>query len=326
MSSPGSKKLSILYILEILRDYSDENHLLTQAEIARKLFNIYGLDVERKSIAANIDYLIDCGYDIIKKQSGCYLCGREFEPSEVQFLVDAIFSSKSINSKQARELANKFSKYLSIYQRKQYNYIYKLDEINRSTNKELFYNIDIINEAIENKKQICFNYRRFNYKNVSLKEKKYVVNPYFLVTNQGKYFLVCNFDYFDEIANYKVDRIYNIKILDKELKPITKLKGFEKGFDISKYINENIYMFSTQTIEAVVKLFGERTPEQVEEWFGKNARFFEKENELYASIRANETSLVYWCIQYGEGVELIEPKETREKIKNIVNLIQKKYE
>ena len=41
MSSPGSKKLSILYILEILRDYSDENHLLTQAEIARKLFNIY---------------------------------------------------------------------------------------------------------------------------------------------------------------------------------------------------------------------------------------------------------------------------------------------
>ena len=323
---PGNKKLLILYILEILKDYSDENHLLSQNDIMQKLYSIYGVECDRKSVGSNIDSLIDFGYDIIKTRKGSFLAEREFEPSEVQFLVDAVFSSRSISSKHSIDLAKKISATLSNYQRKQYNYVYKSNELNRTSSKELFYNIDIINEAIEKDKQIQFNYKKTTYKNTNLKEKTYVVNPYYLINNQGKYFLVCNYDYFDEIGNYKVERICNIKILDFPRKPINKLKGFENGFDIAKYSNENIYMFSSKSINATIKLSGDRATIPVDEWFGKNARFFEEDNTIYANINVNETSLIYWCIQYGEGVELIEPKETREKIKNIVNLIQKKYE
>lgn len=62
-----------------MRDYSDENHLLSQSEIVRKINNIYGMICERKSIGSNIDSLIDFGYDIIKTNSGSYLASREFE-------------------------------------------------------------------------------------------------------------------------------------------------------------------------------------------------------------------------------------------------------
>ena len=325
MSIPGSKKLSIFYILDILRDYSDENHLLCQNEIAKKLYSIYGMECERKSIGANIDSLIDLGFDIIKTQAGCYLCGREFEPSEIQFLIDAVFSSKSIDSRHSRELANKLSKFLSSYQRKQYNYVYKANEINRTDNKELFYNIDVINEAIEKGKQIKFTYNRFYYKEPEKKKKPYVINPYYLINNQGKYFLVCNYDYYNEIANYKVDRICNIEILDTDAKPVTKLKGYEKGFDIAKYANENIYMFGTKTINATVKILSNWATAYVDEWFGKNARFYEKDGEIFADITANETSLLYWCLQYGEGVELLEPKESREQIKKVLSEMNKRY-
>ena len=325
MSIPGSKKLSIFYILDILRDYSDENHLLSQNEIAKKLYSIYGMECERKSIGANIDSLIDLGFDIIKTQAGCYLCGREFEPSEIQFLIDAVFSSKSIDSRHSRELANKLSKFLSSYQRKQYNYVYKANEINRTDNKELFYNIDVINEAIEKGKQIKFTYNRFYYKEPEKKKKPYVINPYYLINNQGKYFLVCNYDYYNEIANYKVDRICNIEILDTDAKPVTKLKGYEKGFDIAKYANENIYMFGTKTINATVKILSNWATAYVDEWFGKNARFYEKDGEIFADITANETSLLYWCLQYGEGVELLEPKESREQIKKVLSEMNKRY-
>lgn len=325
MSLPNNKKLSILYTLQILKDYSDEKHLLSQNEIAKKIYNLYGMECERKSIGTNIDSLIDFGYDIVKNSSGCFLASREFETSEIRFLIDAVFSSKSIDSRHSRELANKLSNLLSSYQRKQYKYIYKADELNRTNNKELFYNIDIINEAIEKNKQIQFEYNRFCYKENNKRKKPYIVNPYCLINNQGKYFLVCNYDYFDEIGNYKLERIHNIKILDTDIKPIKQVKGFENGLDIAKYANENIYMFATNSVNATIQIYDDWATAYVEEWFGKNATFYEKDNKIYADVVANESSLIYWCLQYGEVIELITPITTREKIKDILKEMSKRY-
>ena len=176
MPSDSNKKLSILYVLKVLQEYSDENHLLKQQEIADKIESIYGLKCERKSIANNIDCLIDFGYDIIKTtKNGCYLATRDFEISEVSFLVDAIFSCKSISSKQAKDLAQKLSNMLSFYERKKYNYVYKTDEISRTNNKQIFYNIDTIHRAIEENKQISFIYNKYDIDGnlVPRKEKPY---------------------------------------------------------------------------------------------------------------------------------------------------------
>ena len=110
MASESNKKLSILYTLEILKEYSDENHLLTQSDIISKINQVYGMECERKSIAMNIESLIELGFDIIKvPHKGCFMGERVIEPSEVSFIVDALFSSKSINGKQAKDLAEKIS-------------------------------------------------------------------------------------------------------------------------------------------------------------------------------------------------------------------------
>ncbi len=324
----SNKKMSLLCILKVLQEYSDENHPLTQAQIISKIVNNYGLELERKSISANIDSLIDFGFDIIKTDKGCFLGQREFEPSEVSFLIDAVFSSRSIDSKRSRELAEKISKFLSINERKKYKYICKSDEIIRTDNKQLFYTIDVLNEAIEKGKKVQFNYNRF-YFDKETREKKnakpYVINPYFLINNQGKYYLVCNYDYYDEIANYKVELISNIKILDDDVKPITKLKGCEKGVDMAKYANENIYMFHNKTISATLKIENEYSAEYIMEWFGKNAKFYQKDNITYADVTANEQALIYWCLQYGDTIELVEPKDTRDEIKKKIEILNKRY-
>ena len=328
MSQPNNKKLSILYILNILKTYSDENHLLTQADIAKKLYSLYGMECERKSISANIDSLIDYGYDIVKSSNGCYLASRELEPSEVVFLTDAVFSSRSVSSKHAKELSSKLQSFLSVYNRKKHNYVYKADEINRSANKQLFYNIEVIEQAISEGKQIRFNYNRYYFnpeKNKRKSSKSYVVNPYFMINNQGKYYLVCNYDYFDEIANYKLDLITNIEIVDNAVKPITQVKGFENGIDIAKYVNENVYMFGGKSIVAKIKILDDYVANYVNEWFGSNASFYTVDDELFATIHANEESLVYWCMQYSKSVVLITPTDTRERIKNMLQQALNNY-
>lgn len=328
MALASNKKLSIFYILKILKEYSDDNHLLTQSQIADKLYSIYGMECERKSISTNIDSLIDLGFDIIKTSNGCYLASREFEPSEIAFLIDAVFSSKSINSKHSKELAQKLSNMLSKYKRTNYKYIYKADEINRTDNKQLFYTIDVLHQAIEENKQVEFNYNRYYFdedKNDKKKQRKYLVNPYFLINNQGKYYLVCNYDYFDKIANYKIDLITNIKIVDKPIKPITKLQGCENGIDIAKYANENIYMFNNKTVTAILRIDKEYSANYVQEWFGNNAKFFKKDDKVFAEVKANEQALVFWCLQYGESIELVSPQQTRDLIKEQAIKLHKRY-
>lgn len=72
----------------------------------------------------------------------------------------------------------------------------------------------------------------------------------------------------------------NIQI--KEDWPIKKMKKLENGpkdFSISKYINDHIYMFGGETIEAELELDGAWGILIVRDWFGKNAQISRKNNK-----------------------------------------------
>ena len=329
MASSSNKKLSIFYVLKILEKYSDENHFLTQEDIVKKIYSTYGMECERKSIGASLESLEELGYDIVKvPRKGCFLGERNFEKSEVSYLVDAVFTSRAIPSGHARRLAEKVSSNLSMYEAKKYKYIFKADEISRSDNKQLFYTIDVINQAIELGKKIRFKYNKYVQNNqieARKNGKMYLVNPYFMVNSQGKYYLVCNYDYYDTLSNYRMEMITDIEIVDKDIKRINEVKGYEKGINIAEYVNENIYMFGGAHVDACLRLEDEKAVNYVIDWFGKNAKIYSKNNILYADIKTNEQALIYWAMQYGEVVEIISPLSTREKMKEIINKMYKKY-
>lgn len=331
-----SKRFTRFRVFEILNDYTNSEKHLKHTEIQEKLKSIYNIHIERKNIRDCIDDINYLGkpygiYVNSEKGDGAFLLSRFFEKSEIRFLIDAVFSSKSIDQKQALNLTNKLQKFLSKDDRKSFSYLSKSCEVARTNNKQVFYNIDIILDAIEKGKRIKFKYNRYYIdvsKNEKMKNRKLVASPYYLVNNQGKYYLVCNNNYFKDIANYKIERMTDIEILDEDTRPIKSLQGCENGFDIVKYTNENIYMFSTNSIDAKIRIDDEYCISYVQDWFGENARIYKnkQDGEVYADIHGNEQSLIYWCLQYGEGLELIQPISTRQKIKNILDNMKKKYE
>lgn len=328
----SNKKLTILCMLEILRKYSDESHPLTQAEIVKKLNAIYGVECERKSVGMSLDSLIDFGLDIVKlEKGGCYLGAREFESSEIAFLVDAVFASKNISSKHAKDLALKLSDLRSVYEQKHFRYLYKADEISRTVNKSLFLNIDIINEAIDKGRKVEFKYNFYVSDKIlkARRDKFYIINPYFMLNNNGKYYLVCNREGFSEVSNYKLDYMTDIRLSDEPVKPVTELPGYEKGLDIARYANENVYMFGDKAFGITLKLADDWAVSNVLDWFGKNARIYSKQTgektEIFADITASERAVIYWSLQYGQAVEIISPEKTREKISDMAEQIAGKY-
>lgn len=326
MANPDNKKLLILYVLEILKDYSDEDHPLLQKEIADKIFTRYGMDCERKAVAANINCLEEFGYDIERiKNKGVYLGEREFEPSEIAFLVDSVFSSKIINAKQSRELAEKLYRPLSIRQRKTFNYIYKADEISRTDNNLIFYNIEVIKSAIEQKKKVEFDYNSYTLKKET-ETKKRVVSPYFMINSQGKYYLVGTFRKDWGLTNFRIERMTGITVSGEKAEPIESVKGYENGVDIAEYANENIYAFGGESVKATLRLTGDYIVNAVYEWFDDRANVYERNGEIFATVCANERALIYWCMQYGESVELLSPEKTRKKLCKIISSMKERYE
>ncbi len=99
-----NKKMLNMLILNILKDYTDEEHPLMQQEIIDLLRRHYSMDCDRRSIRNNIQSLKNMGYEIIMTRRGCYLSEREFDDAELRMLIDSVLFSKSILGKQAERL------------------------------------------------------------------------------------------------------------------------------------------------------------------------------------------------------------------------------
>ena len=64
-----------------------------------------------------------------------------------------------------------------------------------------------------------------------------------MVAVNDKYYLICNVDKYDNVAHFRVDRMTDIKMLQKKVKPQKQVKGLENGIDLPKHVMEHIYMF-----------------------------------------------------------------------------------
>lgn len=226
-------------------------------------------------------------------------------------------------------LSKKIYSTLSKYEQKDYSYIHKSTEITRTTNKEFFYNIDIITEAIKTNKKIKFNYLIYNNKGKLIERRdghNYIVSPYFLVNNFGKYYLICNIDKYEDHTNFRLDYISNIELTSEDRKPIPNVKTLGENFDINKHINDHVYMFGGNIITAKVLIKKDYAITYIYDWFGKNATIRTEDEKLYAYIKTDDRAFLYWALQYCEEFKVIEPEYLKKQIIEHTKEILKDYE
>lgn len=327
-----NKKASILLILKVLEEYSDEEHYLTHQQIIDKVYEAYDIQLERKSVAFAIELLQELEYDINKGPHGGFaLLSRNLDNTEIQFIVDAIFSSKSLTGKQAKQLADKISGELSIYQKKNYAYLNKTTELSRSANKEFFYNIDIIHEAIKQNKRVGFQYLTYDKSGNPIPRKdgfQYIVSPYFLVNNFGRYYLICNYrEKYHAIQTFRIDYMMNIEIKeDWPIKRIETLEGMkDKNFSLSEYLNDHIYLFGGDVITAELLIEEEWAIQYIRDWFGDRAKIKNKSDSIIATVKCNEIALIYWIMQYGEYIKVLSPQSLINKVLETAHRTIDKY-
>ncbi len=325
-----SKKALPFLILRILTDYTDKKHYITQKDILSKLKQLYNFEAERKSISSNLKFLIEMGFDIVenKPKGGVSLISRKFDLTQVQYLIDSVFSSKSISGKHAKEIAESLSSNLSIYERRSYSYINKSEDINRSNNKEIFYNIELIHEAIIDKKQISFKYLTYTKDGKAIENYDgylYRVNPYFLINNYGRYYLLCSYKKEYKLSVFRIDYMVNVSKTSEKMTPIEEIDSKYKNFSIAKYLNEHIYIFGGESCTARIEVLDEKAVKYIKDWFSYDTNFFTKDGRTYTDVTCNKNALIYWALQYGKYVKVIFPLDVVNVIKENIQLMLKNY-
>ena len=301
MYATANKKMLNMLILDILREYSDENHKLTQQEIIRLLKSNYDMECDRRSVKNNVLYLKELGYDIYM-DGGYYLGEREFEDAELRMLIDSVLFSKNLTQKQAKTLIEKLRAMGNRYFPAKVSHISNLPDMQHADNKQLLYVLDTVNDAISERKKISFIYNDYdiNFKLKPRRDIEYIVNPYQMVANNGHFYLVANYDKYDDISHYRLDRMTGVKILDEKVKPQKEIKDFQNGFNLPKHMAEHIYMFSGSSVP-VRMLTNEGMMNELIDWLGKDLRIRRTDvsGQIEVRFNCNEESLFYWALQYG---------------------------
>ena len=325
------QKVKLLYIIKILTEFTDEEHPLSATEICEKLAS-YDITAERKAIYDDINCLIDFGYDIIQTRTpknGYFLASRDFELPEVFLLCDAVRTAKFISEKKTRELTKKLDKLLSVYQVKRGLRGIYIDSSSKTHNEELFYNIDQINSAIEQGKKVKFTYSKKilrEGRQIITESKERVVSPYAMTWQFDYYYLIGNYDKYNNLMNLRIDRIHKVEVTDEPIRHFSEVSDYHDSFDVADYTKKLFGMFGGNMQEVKLRC-NNSILEQVTDRFGDSI-FITNVTETtfdFTVKAAISDALVTWITNYSDMIEVIRPQELRDKIVDRANEILKVY-
>ena len=313
-----TNKANTLCILQILRDYSDRDRILTTSEIIEKMASLYGLHITRRTVYSCMAILIDMGFDVSLYEDngkGYYLDSRELEQSEIRLLMDCVYSNTAISARQSEQLIEKLQNFLPEYKRRHYKHLSIVGTKRKTPNKEVFLNIELLDEAITKKKKVEFEYTNYNLKKelVARRSKPYKVSPYAMVASNDGYYLFCRSGWYDNISIYRIDKIRKIRITDE------KAEQKPEGFETAKYTDESVLMYSSERVEARLKCDNIMLGDVIDKFGGEVKLFDNNDGETFtAVVKGAFDGLKIWAVHYLDACEIIAPQELRGAVVEMI--------
>ena len=317
----NDSKLRLLYIEKMLND-TDEEHPLTNAEIMQILEEKYGITTHRTTIPSDIDLLIKSGMEIEiieSKPKKYYLndYARTFTLPELKMLVDSVASFKFITKNKSDELIEKIvtlgtpSSVPSLKRN-----LWSEGRI-KQENERIYFNIEAINQAINEVKKIAFQYFQYDVK----KKQKlkhdgalYKFSPYALVWNGDYYYMVGYSEKHDGIGNFRIDRIAKTpQILDDDAVPMPQ------DFDIAEYTNGMLRMYNSERCD-VELICDNSVMDAIIDKFGTGAKTYAFDMtsfKLEANVAINHV-FFSWIFGFGGKVKIKSPIEVKQQYADMV--------
>lgn len=360
----------LLNIMKILQEETDELNTITQTKILELLRD--------RECACSERTLTDYLKAIMKELNPEDVDGYVYENATVE---DYVIIAKGLEEKlRARDYHIKEGSKKLQLRSLRYNHVLSFEELNQVIEGVLFLkNIDddskekIIRKLLslssrnfpkyspyvsENTKaieadkgagiKIAFYFNGYD-ENKKLKARvgadgnrlRYVANPYYIIMYNGKPYLICAVEPYDNASIYRIDLMSEITteikpsfvqegvMISEKRRPKSEIKGLPVDWnskEASKFQTEHLYMYYGKPEIIWLKIDKDRYT-LLHDYFGESYRFVENIDDTWDCIKVKcvPEAMISWAMQCSDFVEVLRPESLRQKIQEKCKELAERY-
>jgi predicted DNA-binding transcriptional regulator YafY len=313
MAKSDNQKLKIFYILDYLKRNSHQDHPVRANELISMLDRNHNIACDRKTVYSDIAALQEYGVDIVSipgRNGGYYIASRNFELPELKLLIDAVQSSRYLTEKKSRELIEKLCEECSVYDANLMRRDVLVSGRVKSMNETIYYNVDRIQDAISQNKQISFRYFDWGIDGKrKYRSKDYKASPYGLCQDNENCYLLGHSPRYG-ITSYRVDRMSDIQILEIDRDPCPELTGKA----LTAHANQLFQMYSGDQVTVKMR-FHRSMANAVIDKFGRNTMLIPDGEDHFTFTVSVAVSPMFlsWIIGFGPKAKILYPDSVIQK-------------
>lgn len=178
--------------------------------------------------------------------------------------------------------------------------------------------MDAINEAINARKKIAFQYFAYNVrkqKKLRHDGERYIFSPYRLIWNGDYYYVLGYSDKHQVIGNFRVNRISaRPDILSEDVVPVPK------DFNVDDFLTATFRMYGSECQE-VELICDNSVIDAIIDRFGTDVTIYARDMSTFRMIVWVTISHIFfsWVFGFGGKVRIRGPEDVKEKYSEMLN-------
>ena len=300
-------KQRLLHLYRYLMENTDEEHQVTTNDLVQFLKQ-EDANASRKTVKDDIEILVKEGTDIITTKSyyNSYFIGeRKFEIPEITFLVDSVEASSSLTAEKKQKIVEKLLGFLSKYQASKVR-LSTICRPNHGTGSDqLYYTIDRITEAINERKKIEFQYLEYNAQREKVlcqNGNTFTVTPIVMTSDCDRYYLLGFNSETGKIDPIRVDRMLRTRMVNEKADPRAK------EIDLDKLIDGLFGMETGNETEVVLECSNDMMGAIIDQ-FGADADIWKSTPDSFyiKKVICESPAFYAWVFRHGGKIRIISP-------------------
>jgi predicted DNA-binding transcriptional regulator YafY len=312
-------KNRILHLQQYLLEQTDEAHPVTIADIMKHLSEA-GISVTRKTLAQDIEHLINVGVDVVcnqGRQNQYFIGERTFELPELKLLIDAVQASKFLTAKRSRSLIDKLLASVSRYQALEMKSGLHFNDQIKPKNEHAYITVDILLTAIGTNTPVQFmyyEYRSDKKRTYKHNRKKYLFSPWYFIWDSDRYYILGYSENHGKAVTFRIDRIAAPKLAEHEY------IAAPDGFDLTDYVKSVFSMYDGPFINVTLKCENALMKTIIDRYGEDVPTSYADTDHFYATVSVSASKTFYgWVFGLDGEVKITAPIEAVDAYKKMLD-------
>ena len=312
MSNDNCQKIKLLKLMELLRQETDESHPITTSEICRRLGKM-GISCERRTVGKDMRVLREQGFEIMSELKGhensYWIADRSFELPELRILMDAVQAALFIPADKTEELIAKIATLGGSHQAELLQGNLVRFNTRKHSNHSIFYNIQAIEDAIQEKRKLSFRYYDLNEnleKVFRMEGGRYWADPVSLIYDDNNYYMLSYSAKYQQLVSYRVDRMDQVRVEEDAICE----EALSQRSKSPELVEQAFRMFRGEQKEVTLR-FHDRLIGLLYDKFGENLRITRIDSKTCEATVTVQVSPPFWSwlFMLSQDLQMVAPED-----------------